>query len=64
MTVAICAGWPETVETEKADKQELYLISYLVQLGRLTCIHGSSIANGSNYVCYAASVSAMFLVLQ
>ena len=23
MTVAMCIGWPETVETDKTDKQEL-----------------------------------------
>ena len=30
VTVAMCVGWPETVETDKTDIQDL--ISYLVQV--------------------------------
>ena len=29
MTVAMCIGWPETVGTDKTDKQELYIVDLL-----------------------------------
>ena len=51
MTVAMCIWWPETVETDKTDKQELYIVDLLPCTTRpLTCSTWIIHCERSNYM--------------